>query len=182
MMKIATAQTTKMIVLRALSWAASGTQGAGDGAIGGRRGEPVVRGGEAYQRAPDIVNQTRQGRLGRAAAGDQHIVAAGAAQLRQKRAGGLAQAAFGAVAHHGAADLLGCSEAHADQGPLVAAGPHLDDHAALGLGRSARGEKEVWTAAEPLDHRWTQAVSFLRPCARRRWTILRPFLVLMRSR
>jgi hypothetical protein len=54
------------------------------------------------------------GRLGPA---DQDVVPAGAAEAGQGEAGGLAQAALGAVAGHGVADLARAGEAHADRLP-----------------------------------------------------------------
>jgi len=62
---------------------------------------------EAYQRNFHIVKQTwPRGRAG-FLTGDENVVDAGHSQKRQKDAGGLPQAAAGAVSDHGAADLLG---------------------------------------------------------------------------
>lgn len=72
------------------------------GAVAGRKAAA-----EAYQRNFHIVKQTwPRGRAG-FLTGDENVVDAGHSQKRQKDAGGLPQAAAGAVSDHGAADLLG---------------------------------------------------------------------------
>jgi hypothetical protein len=141
--------TMKIVVLRELSLSIGGAwlgrRGAGsEGRLGGGpagrtlgpsgRTGFVATCGEAYQRASDIVKQTRPRPLAGAHARDEDIVAAGDAVERQERPGGLPKAALRAVAGDGVADLLGGGEAFADMRQTVAAVQHLDHDGAPAQG------------------------------------------------
>jgi hypothetical protein len=110
----------------------------------------VVLGGEAYQRGFDIVKQTPPFARARTAARDEYIVVRRARMKGQDEARGLAQAAFGAVALDGAADLLGGGEAHPDGGVIVGALAHLDEHGPARQGRGLGGQQKVGALAKPL--------------------------------
>ena len=69
----------------------------------------------------------------------------------QKGAGGLTQAALGAVALDGAADLPGGGEAHADVRRTVAPLQPLDHHAAAGLGNAFGGRQELGPPQQTFD-------------------------------
>jgi hypothetical protein len=75
---------------------------------------------------------------------------AGAAELRQQRAGGFAQAALGAVADNRPADPLGGREPDPDAG-LALARQGLDDHSAAGRGHALGRGEEFGAALEAID-------------------------------
>src|SRR5690606_15918431 len=115
-----TALTTKMIVLRVDSFCMGcALRRKGRGGRACRR--PPIVGGEAYQRAFEIVKQTRPGARRRTASGDEHIVVSGPAEQRDHRPGGFTHPPLGAVAVDGPADLAGGGEADAND--RLAVGP-----------------------------------------------------------
>lgn len=110
----------------------------------------------------------------------------------QKQAGGFAQAALGAIAHDGPADLLGRGKtgAHRTVG-IVAPGAHLNDNARPGLAGAVAGAQKIAPLRDPRGAigelrcyavRRAQAESRLRPLDRRRAMIWRPAFVAMRER
>jgi hypothetical protein len=111
------------VVLHGLDLTRNGGIGRGGGVRYGRRARAraIEVGGEAYQRGFDIVKQTPPVPLASSAAGDEHIVATGAAMKGEKQPGGLAQASFGAISLDRAADLLGGGESDPDQRVVVVA-------------------------------------------------------------
>jgi hypothetical protein len=135
------------------------------------RTRAIVVGGEAYQRGFNIVKQTPPCPLASSAAGDEHIVATGAAMKGEKQSGGLAKASFGAISLYRAADLLGGGESDPDQRVAVVARAHLHEHrAARQIGRLG-GLQEVRTLLEALDlHRLDRSFGHekSRPFRRRR--------------
>jgi hypothetical protein len=66
-------------------------------------------------------------------------------------AGGLAQATFGAVAHHRAADPARGGEADADEGLAVGAIAQLGQDGAAGAGQALGGGQEVGPLLQAFD-------------------------------
>lgn len=97
---------------------------------------------EAYQRLFQIVKQTGPG--GRAGFLTRHhdIVDACDTKTRQKQAGGLAQAAPGAVADHRPTDLFGRGEAEAELGAGYVPKTSLHHHQTAALGITLCNIKE----------------------------------------
>src|SRR6185312_2129448 len=126
-------------------------------------GAPEI-GGEPYQRAFHIVKQPRPGPGREPPAGDEHIVAPGPPELRQRQPRGLAQPPLGAVAHHGPADPARRREADPDRpGPVVSV-PDLRQYGSSRAGKPLRRRQEIGPLAQPfkgwaLRHRSTAAAS-----------------------
>jgi hypothetical protein len=74
-----------------------------------------------------------------------------AGEGRQNQAGGLSEAAFGAVSNHGAADLFCCGEADANDGFVILARAHLDDDSAMGAISAFRGRQKLGPRSHALN-------------------------------
>ena len=74
---------------------------------------------------------------------DQHVIPAGFAVFRQDQPGHFAQAAFGAVARDGVADLLGTGESDAGGRIVIVARAGLHHHARRALTAGAGGGEEI---------------------------------------
>jgi hypothetical protein len=146
---------------------------------------------EAYQRHFHIVKQTGPGGVRGVLTRDEDVIRARNAQMGKKRAGGLAEAAAGAVADDGTADLLRRRKALAGlrAGRVPAAALDHHDLAAFGVTLSHEKEFTPFLEADNLQRRRVavditgdQALRRLRPLARREARIFWPFLVAMRER
>src|SRR3954462_7780415 len=99
----------------------------------------------------DVGQQGRKRARHGGAAGDQNIVMAGASQKGQQLRRSGAQAALGAVAHHGIADLFAGSETHAKmRGSKFGGGASFQGYGAFDTANAARRPQEVGTLFQAL--------------------------------
>jgi len=108
-------------------------------------------GGEPYQRAFHVVKQTPPIADGRSVAGDKDIVTSGLSERGQQCSCRFPQAALGAVANHGAADLLGGGEADADDRVVVLAMSDLHHHGAMGAISAFGGRQKLGPPGHAFD-------------------------------
>lgn len=128
---------------------------------------------------------------------DQYIITTCLAIKRQDGAGSGAKPSLDPVALNGPTQFLSCGEPGPDgAGHGIGAGVHLEDQTGLHPFSAPGKTQKVGAAGQPgenkrpgwLGGRWisgrggSQAERRLRPCARRRATTLRPFLVAIRAR
>jgi hypothetical protein len=151
--------------------------------------------GEAYQRAFHIVKQARPCASGRILAGDEDVIRPGDTVHGQEPPGSFLEAPAGAVPDNGAAHFSRGGESApngAFGGRTEAA---LDHQRAATLRHALGGAQErrplpqavnetVWNQirSDARSRAIPQALSRLRPLARRRASTFRPFLVAMRAR
>ena len=121
------------------------------GGLSWRGGRGDLIGGEAYQRAFDIVKQPLPGAHRRTPPGDEYIVMTGPRMKGRQTPRRLAQAPFGPVANHRPADLPSGRKADSHRVRTVVPTPSLGHHRATRTGERLGGRQKIGALSQAFD-------------------------------